>query len=404
MSNHLQSKIFLSYSRQNEGKVSELYKRLKQEGYDPWIDTVDLLPGQNWQEAISKAIWHSAIFIACLSKDSINSEGYAQRELRMGLNRCADKPPGSIYIIPLRLDDCTIPDLRQNDCGITLREYHWVNYFEEDGFERLTKALEHQFAHLTSNSQTAELVRPFKGGDYQERLSSETCLHILEVPSGKFMMGSPQDECGRFGSESPQHEVTVPSFMMSKHPVTQAQWQAVAALPKIEKDMDATPCLLRGSLYPVVQVSWYEAQEFCLRLSEYAKRTYRLPSEAEWEYACRAGTTTPFYFGETMDRGFSNCSGYEVGTIKVTAHQPNPFGLYDMHGNVSEWCQDVWHDSYDGSPTNGSAWIEGHSSDRVIRGGSFKNSGFYCRSASRSRAKTGFRRKDVGFRVCCSVS
>ena len=226
---------------------------------------------------------------------------------------------------------------------------------------------------------------------------------MLEISGGKFLMGSPQSECGRFSSESPLHDVTVPNFMMSKYPVTQAQWQAVAALPKVKEDMNAMPSVFKGSLYPVVQISWYDAQEFCARLSERTKRTYRLPSEAEWEYACRASTTTPFHFGKTVTQRPSNCSGYEIGTTEVTKYQPNSFGLYDMHGNVFEWCYDVWHDNYDRSPTNGSARVEGCTDYRVSRGGSFKSSGFYCRSASRHRSNASFRSRYIGFRVCYSV-
>jgi formylglycine-generating enzyme required for sulfatase activity len=153
---------------------------------------------------------------------------------------------------------------------------------------------------------------------------------------------------------------------------------------------------------PVEQVSWHDAVEFCQRLSRYTNRQYRLPSEAEWEYACRAGTTTPFHFGLAISRDFVNCKRNvgmalislpaslaglggettEVGSFNVA----NAFGLYDMHGNVWEWCQDVWHGNYEGAPTDGSAWIEGGDQERrVLRGGSWLNVPGGCRSAYRFR-------------------
>ncbi|MFM6271198.1 MAG: formylglycine-generating enzyme family protein, partial [Dolichospermum sp.] len=167
----------------------------------------------------------------------------------------------------------------------------------------------------------------------------------------------------------PQHEVTIKPFSMGKYPITQAQWQAVAALPQVNQELKPNPSRFKGAKRPVEQVSWHEAVEFCARLSNYTKRPYRLPSEAEWEYACRAGTTTPFHFGDTITTELANYNGNytygdgskgvyrkettEVGSFKIA----NELGLYDMHGNVWEWCQDDWHNNYEGAPTDGSAWI-----------------------------------------------
>ncbi|NEO21280.1 MAG: formylglycine-generating enzyme family protein, partial [Moorea sp. SIO4A5] len=123
---------------------------------------------------------------------------------------------------------------------------------------------------------------------------------MVAIPEGSFIMGSPETEEGHTNDESPQHRVTVTSFFMGKYPVTQAQWQAVAALPQVNRELEPDPSHFKGKNRPVEQVSWYDAVEFCERLSQYTKRPYRLPSEAEWEYACRAGTTTPFHFGETI--------------------------------------------------------------------------------------------------------
>jgi formylglycine-generating enzyme required for sulfatase activity len=159
----------------------------------------------------------------------------------------------------------------------------------------------------------------------------------------------------------------------------------------------------------------YDAIEFCARLSKLRGREYRLPSEAEWEYACRAGTTTPFYFGETITGKWpthkaSNTDAdepkgeYREETTPVGQFPPNAFGLYDMHGNVWEWCADDWHDNYDGAPTNGSVWIENGNDNRsLLRGGSWFNNPDGCRSACRSSFSRRVYNLDLGFRVVCGA-
>ena len=236
-------------------------------------------------------------------------------------------------------------------------------------------------------------------------------LDLILIESGSFLMGSP----GREGSvdEKPQHKVTVESFLMSRYQVTQAQWKAVAELPKIEQDLEVDPANLKGDNRPVEQVSWDEVMEFCKRLSAHTHREYRLPSEAEWEYACRAGTTTPFYFGKTLTSDMANFKTkqtMDVGfntkqTMDVGCFPANAFGLYDMHGNVWEWCLDHWHESYDGAPTDGSAWIKGGDSTlRVLRGGSGIFNSDACRSAKRGKGARHLRSVSYGFRVVCASS
>ncbi|MFM6351221.1 MAG: formylglycine-generating enzyme family protein, partial [Dolichospermum sp.] len=214
----------------------------------------------------------------------------------------------------------------------------------------------------------------------------------------------------------PQHEVTIKPFSMGKYPITQAQWQAVAALPQVNQELKPNPSRFKGANRPVESVSWHDAVEFCARLSNYTKRPYRLPSEAEWEYACRAGTTTPFHFGETITTELANYNGNntygdgpkgvyrgettEVGSFKIA----NEFGLYDMHGNVWEWCQDDRHNNYEGAPTDGSAWISNNAKIyKLLRGGSWGYSPGNCRSASRRYNDAGFGYYSVGFRVVCGV-
>ncbi|MDM9379358.1 formylglycine-generating enzyme family protein [Chlorogloeopsis sp. ULAP01] len=239
---------------------------------------------------------------------------------------------------------------------------------------------------------------------FVEDLGNGVTLEMIQIPGGTFLMGSPAGEKERELNEGPQHQVTVPSFFVGKYEVTQAQYQAI---------MDSNPSYFKGRKQPVEQVSWNDAVEFCKRLSQKTGRTYRLPGEAEWEYACRAGTTTPFYFGETITTDLVNYDGnytyasapkgqYRKQTTDVGSFPPNAFGLYDMHGNVWEWCQDTWHDSYKGAPVNGRAWID-TSSIRLMRGGSWPYAPHFCRSANRGWAKITDAEKNVGFRVVCGI-
>ena len=243
-------------------------------------------------------------------------------------------------------------------------------------------------------------------------LGDGNTLDLALLPAGDFMMGASRNESGCESSEFPQHKVSVSEFWMGKYPVTQAQWKVVAGFPEVERVLDPDPSQFDGDNRPVEQVSWFDAIEFCQRLSNETGRDYRLPSEAEWEYACRAGTTTPFHFGEKISEQFFNYKKYlleqppgaSFGTNEVGKFGANAFDLYDMHGNVWEWCLDQWHKDYCGAPIDASPWaIGGDDSFRVYRGGSWGSKPSLCRSAYRSRTNPVFRCNDIGFRVCCSI-
>jgi len=256
--------------------------------------------------------------------------------------------------------------------------------------------------------------------------TGQTPLDMVYIPPGSFLMGSPEDEQGWHSSQCPQHEVTITQpFFMGKYPVTQAQWKAVTELPQVELELELDPSKFKGDNRPVEQVTWYDAVEFCRRLEKATRRPYRLPTEAEWEYAARAATKTPFHFGESITTDLANYRGTdweyegktysgaygngphgeyreettEVGSFEVA----NAFGLYDIHGNVWEWCQDWWHDNYEGAPSDGSAWLA-HEEDaeekRVLRGGSWLSYPGVCRSALRNRGAP-LIISNVGFRVVC---
>ncbi|EGK88777.1 serine/threonine protein kinase [Microcoleus vaginatus PCC 9802] len=265
---------------------------------------------------------------------------------------------------------------------------------------------------------------------FTEDLGNGVNLEMIAIPGGTFTMGAPETEAQSFDNEKPQHRVTIKPFFMGKFAITQAQWKAVAKLPKIQYELNPDPFRFKGNNRPVEQVSWYNAVEFCARFSKNTGHNYRLPSEAEWEYACRAGTTTPFYFGQTITTDQVNYNGnysyhnslkgkYREQTTDVGSFPANAFGLYDMHGNVYEWCADPWHDSYHGAPTDGSVWDE-NSNDhryknyldllvqskndnkaRLLRGGSWYSNPGYCRAAFRHWYQPSTRNNNIGFRVAC---
>ncbi len=280
-----------------------------------------------------------------------------------------------------------------------------------------------QFEIVIVNRQGQITKREPKQAQYfTEDLGNNITLEMVAIPGGTFMMGTDDEEIERlckkynwdyFRREHPQHEVTVQPFFMGKFQVTQKQWRAIASLPKVERDLKPEPSRFKGNDRPVERVNWYDAVEFCRRLSRETGRDYRLPSEAEWEYACRAGTTTPFYFGETITGELANYRASEIyageptgeyrqETTPVGQFPPNAFGLYDMHGNVWEWCADTWHDSYRGAPTDGSAWTQGGNENRsLLRGGSWDGDPDNCRSALRGTIISRDIGDGIGFRVVC---
>ena len=253
-----------------------------------------------------------------------------------------------------------------------------------------------------------------------ERLPGGIDLEMVWIDGGVFEMGSPASELERRDSETPQHRVQIPGFYLGRYAVTQEQWTSV---------MGSNPSKFKGKRRPVENVSWDDVQEFCRKLKTPTGKAYRLPSESEWEYACRARTTTPFSFGETITTAVANYRGidhetygwsgsYGQGpkgdfrgeTTDVGQFPPNRFGLYDMHGNVWEWCQDKWHETYkggffsQGAPKDGSAWESGNDSRRVLRGGSWYFGPWLCRSAGRYRWFPGVGDNDFGFRLALSAS
>ncbi|MEM1254337.1 MAG: formylglycine-generating enzyme family protein [Cyanobacteria bacterium P01_H01_bin.21] len=235
-------------------------------------------------------------------------------------------------------------------------------------------------------------------------------LRMVKIPAGEFLMGSPLTEPQRQEQEGPQRLIQVPSFYMGAFAITQSQYERIVGNnPSYFTDEQGE----NGGNFPVEQITWQDADAFCQHLSELTGRKYRLPSEAEWEYACRAGATTPFCFGETLTTEIANFfadfsftenfeENYRNTPVAADSFWPNAFGLYNMHGNVHEWCSDDYHDSYDGAPGNAKQWLSGKSNDsKVMRGGSWFNDIPLCRSAARDKNSQIGRSNSFGFRVVC---
>lgn len=301
---------------------------------------------------------------------------------------------------------------------------------------KLPQLASFEFVVVTLNARGA-LVDKREGRmrSYQEDLGDAAVLEMVEIPPGSFLMGTSYAEAEgvteeykrhlnestkRYGDqyvpqEIPRHSVQLAGFFIGRFEVTQEQWRAVAKLPKLSRDLASDPSYFKGDQLPVDTVSWEDAREFCNRLSQSTGRRYRLPSEAEWEYACRAGTTTQFSSGSTITPTVANYrSEYPyagapesisrdhttpVGSLGVA----NSFGLCDMHGNVEEWCLDPWHENYNIAPQDESVWeFRGDPKIRVARGGAWTAMAASCRSAFRIgvwSTRADFR---LGFRVVCS--
>ncbi len=308
----------------------------------------------------------------------------------------------------------------------------WVNISALKAKRRALQARQKSFISETATvpmaMATHRMARPvssprYGSSDAVARLTADSTALALEgraalqpspmamisIPQGRFLMGSPRTRWGEIAQESPQHWVSVRAFQIGKFPVTQAQWSSVAKLPEVERSLPSQPSYFSGEQRPVENISWWDAREFCLRLSRATGHCYRLPTEAEWEYACRARSMGWFAWGQQLATALANCRCVEgkgaAQTTPVGQFPDNAFGLCDMHGNVWEWCADAWHDTYAEAPLDGRAWLEPTDDDlpsaKVLRGGSWQEHLQDCRSATRANAAASTRLNHVGFRVIC---
>ncbi len=265
----------------------------------------------------------------------------------------------------------------------------------------LLSTSEIEFTTVTLNERGEIQDRPVhRARQFVEHFGHGLDLELIALPGEMFRMGTPGKQ--GYDDERPVHQVTVAPFLISKTLITQAQWRSMMGTPHGR---------FSGERLPIERVSWHDAVRFCERLSKHTGRPYRLPSEAQWEYACRAGTSTPFSFGETITTEVANYNGefvyraepkgvYRHTTTVVDQLPPNAFGLHDMHGNLWEWCADAWHDSYDGAPVDDRVWQStGKETHRVARGGCWHDIPDVCRSAARLKVDAKDAEEIMGFRV-----
>ncbi len=252
------------------------------------------------------------------------------------------------------------------------------------------------------------LTRSYGPGDTFK--DCDDCPEMVVVPPGKFMMGAPMSEENSYKDERPLHMVTIPAkFAVGKFEVTFEEWDVCVKDGGCNEYRPSDKGWGRGNR-PVINVSWNDAKAYVHWLSRKTKKTYRLLSEAEWEYVARANTQTPFWWGKSISTGQANYNGnstfngsegkYRKKTVPVDSFEANEFGLYNVHGNVLEWVEDCWHKNYQGAPKNGSAWTKGGDCfKRVLRGGSWNGDAEVLRSASRYWDIVDNRYFIIGFRV-----
>jgi formylglycine-generating enzyme required for sulfatase activity len=398
------AQIFLCHASEDKAQVREVYRKLKALGFAPWLDEVDILPGQDWEYEIEQALETSDFVLVFLSTRSVGKVGYVQREFRRALYHAEEMPEGFIHTIPVKLDECVVPQ--------RFRHHQWANLYEAGAFERIIRALQYGLQQrdqplpeplthdpssarpetvpspiLQSPQSTSRSEAPAPTDTRLERSRTNSIgMEFVLIPAGTFLMGSPDSDMEAFPDEKPAHRVTISQpFYLGKYPVTQAQWEAI---------MGNNPSRFKGNPnYPVENVSWDDVHAFLRKLNEREGGwDYRLPTEAQWEYACRARTQTPRYHPDVNAIAWyeENSNGQPQ---PVGRKLPNAWGLYDMLGNVWEWCNNA------GRKRTADVVID---PNRAIRGGGWSTFALFVRAAVSVWHPPGGRVDGLGFRCASS--
>lgn len=411
-------KVFLCHAREDKPQVRELYRRLHADGIEVWLDERSLLPGQDWKVEIPKAVRESDVVIVCMSPVSARKEGFVQAEINFALDMALQKPEGTIYIVPAKLEECEVPD--------KLSRWQWVNLFEDanDGYEMLMLSLKLRAKNLgaslvppppqkepartaSSQPQIQKVSLPSStkivAAANQRKLEVYTLanMEFVLVPKGKFIMGGTAD------NEKPKGGIDIPyDYWMARFPVTNAQYNDFIAPVKAKHPVENWSKIKD---HPVVNVTWNHAMSFCMWLNdEFAHElpdgyTFRLPTEAEWEKAARGVNGLEYPWGNVFDPTRANCEKFAQTTTPVGQFSPrgdSPFGCADMAGNVWEWC----HSLYEPYPYKAGDGREDETvaESRVFRGGSWANDRNAARCAYRYFNVPVDLGYDVGFRVSAS--
>jgi formylglycine-generating enzyme required for sulfatase activity len=362
------SHVFISYVREDSALVDTLAQTLEAHGVQVWLDRNRIKPGYRWKTAIRQAIAEGAYFMACFSKEyEARTRGFVYEELTLAIEELRQRPTDQVWFIPVLLSPCNVPD-RDVGGGETLRSIQWVELYDnwDKGIQRIISVIQ----------PTPPPLEP----------------EMVIIPAGAFWMGSDKAlDPEADDSEFPRHRVTIATpFAMGRYPVTFDEYDRFCVATGKDKPNDQGWGRERR---PVIDVSWKDAIAYTKWLSQQTGKRYRLPTEAEWEYAARAGTETRYWWGDDIredEQVWTNCRGcgrpgYGRATVPVGSFNPNLFGLYDVLGNVWEYVRDCWHNSYQDAPTDGIAWEEADCNLRVIRGGSWIYEPRDVRSATRGK-------------------
>jgi formylglycine-generating enzyme required for sulfatase activity len=411
--------VFISYPRAARTKVEPIKAKLEALGLEVFFDIQGIDGGDIFPDVIDKKLRACKAVLSCWSPLYFERR-WCVIECRVGLDKNA--------LVPVAIErfakDAPPADLRYVNF-FNLTDWHGDERHED--WQRTLRALSRHVGRELAGAArpppqrqtpTPAMPSPPRPAPTPPVRMALLVPEMVRIPQGRFMMGSPSSEKGRKGHEGPQHEVRIDyAFELGKYPVTFAEWDAALAegaklnSPRTKLNVLRDFGWGRGRR-PAINVSWQDAQTYIAFLNDQSglngrSDRYRLPSEAEWEYACRAGTTTRWSFGDDEARlgeyaWFWTNAGGETGGAKthpIGEKQPNPLGLHDMHGNVMQWVQDCWHPTYDGAPINGSAWTTESCAERVLRGGSWLGRADDVRSANRTRMTASDHGNRFGFRI-----
>lgn len=397
------SDIFLCYSRTDAAIANRLVKRLQAEGWSVFIDQ-NTHVGRRWHKEIERELHVARAVVVLWSAKSRDSD-YVLEEAEYGKRKDILFPAFIEKVeFPYGFGRIQTADLigwenGEDHAGLT--QLLIPLRLHLNGQDSISTPASEPMLIAVEPKQIITPSLPAPGQTFRDKLKTggEGPL-MMVIPAGRFLMGSPENESRGQNSERPQHEVQIEKpFAMGVYAVTFDDYDRFCEITQRKKPDDED---WGRENRPVINVSWHDAQDYCVWLSEQTERNYRLPSEAEWEYACRAGSQTPYYTGTSINRDQANFDGNIGKTTPVDNYPPNDFGLYDMHGNVWEWCQDKWHNNYKGAPDDESPWEKGESSTRVLRGGSWGSYPDYVRASDRFRGHPDNRSIRLGFRVLCS--
>jgi formylglycine-generating enzyme required for sulfatase activity len=393
-------KAFLCHAQDDEVKTRELYRRLIADGFEAWLDKEHLLPGQDWDLEIDKAIRNTDVVIVCLSNKSTTKAGYVQKEIKLALDAADKQPEGTIFIIPVRLEECEVPD--------RLNKWQWVNLFEKNGYLSLKSSLKSRAKGLGKwSTPPLNVFEP----------------EMIKIPRGEFLMGSSKAQAQKaiqdgaektwVQDEQPQHLVLLSEYYIAKHPVTNHEFQVF-----IRDTKTNSPLGWNGDEYPdgkddhpAVNIPWEDATAFCEWLKQKTNRPYRLPTEAEWEKAARGTDGRIWPWGNEFDPEFANTREAKIMHVtrvgQFSPYGDSPYGCVDMIGNIWEWCSD-WYDKNEYTKRTQEDTVTedpngpGNGLAHILRGGSFGTGRAGNRCADRIQFSKILFTGNYGFRVALS--